>query len=134
TRFLSTAQIQSPGVSSLLLATLYGDVRRQDALLAQHLPELLDRLDTPPWWFIRFRDPQHHLRVRLALPDLSAFAETARVVSAWADELRTAGLLSDLRFPTSYREMGRWGSGSAWDCAEDVFRADSRAVLTQLRQ
>ncbi|MFF5315769.1 thiopeptide-type bacteriocin biosynthesis protein, partial [Streptomyces massasporeus] len=37
-------------------------------------------------------------------------------------------------YPTSYREMGRWGSGAAWKAAEDVFRADSRAVVTQLAQ
>jgi thiopeptide-type bacteriocin biosynthesis protein len=30
--------------------------------------------------------------------------------------------------------MGRWGSGAAWDAAEEVFRADSRAVLAQLSQ
>lgn len=133
-RAFSPAQIQTPGVSSLLLATLYGDLRRQDTLLTQHLPGLLDQLGCPPWWFIRFRDPHQHLRVRIALPDLDAFAEAARTVSTWADELRAAGLLSDLRFPTSYREMGRWGSGTAWDAAEDVFCADSRAVVTQLSQ
>ncbi|MYW01844.1 lantibiotic dehydratase [Streptomyces sp. SID3343] len=133
-RTLSPAQVQTPGVSSLLLATLYGDLRRQDALLGRHLSVLLDRLGNPPWWFVRFRDPNHHLRVRIALPNPEAFADTARTVGTWADELRTAGLLSDVRFPTSYREMGRWGSGSAWDAAEDVFRADSRAFLTQLAQ
>ncbi|WP_406469908.1 lantibiotic dehydratase [Streptomyces sp. NBC_01615] len=133
-RTFSPAQIQTPGVSSLLLATLYGDLRRQDTLLAQHLPDLLDRLGSPSWWFIRFRDPDHHLRVRIALPDPQAFAATARTVGTWANELRSAGLLSDVRFPTSYREMGRWGSGAAWDAAEDVFRADSRAVVSQLSQ
>lgn len=133
-RTFSAEQIQTPGVSSLLLATLYGDLRRQDALLSQHLPDLLDRLGGPPWWFIRFRDPDHHLRVRIALAGPEAFAETARTIGTWAEGLRTAGLLSDMRFPTSYREMGRWGSGAAWDAAEEVFRADSRAVVTQLRQ
>lgn len=133
-RRFSPAQIQPPGVSSLLLATLYGDLRRQDTLLSRHLPDLLNRLGNPPWWFIRFRDPLQHLRLRIALPTPDSFAATARDVSAWADELRTAGLLSDLRFPTSYREMGRWGSGAAWDAAEEVFRADSRAVLAQLAQ
>jgi len=133
-RTLSPAQIQTPGVSSLLLATLYGDRRRQDTVLAQHIPDLLDQLGSPPWWFIRFRDPDHHLRVRIALPDPGAFAATAYAVGTWANELRTAGLLSDVRFPTSYREMGRWGSGTAWDAAENVFRADSRAVVTQLSQ
>ncbi|WP_042366959.1 lantibiotic dehydratase [Streptacidiphilus neutrinimicus] len=133
-RRFSAAQVQTPGVSPLLLATLYGDLRRQDALLAEHLPDLLDRLGSPPWWFIRFRDPQHHLRLRIALPDPDAFADTARTIGTWANELRAAGLLSDLRLPTSYREMGRWGSGAAWTAAEEVFRADSRAVLGLLAQ
>ncbi|GAA1152607.1 lantibiotic dehydratase [Streptomyces hebeiensis] len=133
-RALSAAQMQTPASSSLLLAALYGHSRRQDILLSRHLPDLLERLGNPPWWFIRFRDPDQHLRVRIALPDPEAFADTARTVSAWADELRSIGLLADLRYPTSYREMGRWGSGAAWEAAEEVFRADSRAVLAQLTQ
>ncbi len=133
-RTLSPAQIQAPAASSVLLAALYGDPRRQDTILARHVPDLMRRLDFPSWWFIRFRDPQQHLRLRIALPDPDDFADTARMVSAWADELRAAGLLADLRYPTSYREMGRWGSGPAWDAAEAVFRADSRAVVAQLVQ
>ncbi|MFH8616877.1 lantibiotic dehydratase [Streptomyces sp. NPDC017979] len=133
-RTLSPAQMQTPASSSVLLAALYGDARRQDTLLAQRLPELLKRLGNPPWWFIRFRDPAQHLRVRIALPHPEAFAETTRAVSEWGDEMRSAGLLADLRYPTSYREMGRWGSRAAWEAAEEVFRADSRAVVTQLAQ
>ncbi|MER6091279.1 lantibiotic dehydratase [Streptomyces bluensis] len=133
-RTLSRTQMQTPAASSVLLATLYGDLRRQDTLLSQHLPDLIARLGGPPWWFIRFRDPDQHLRVRIALTSPEAFAETARTVSTWADELRGAGLLADLRYPTSYCEMGRWGSGAAWDAAEEVFRADSRAVVAQLSQ
>ncbi|WP_405876973.1 lantibiotic dehydratase [Streptomyces sp. NBC_00005] len=133
-RVLSAAQLQTPASSSVLLAALYGDPRRQDVLLSRHLPGLLEQLGNPPWWFIRFRDPDQHLRVRITLPDPEAFADTARTVSAWADELRSIGLLADLRYPTSYREMGRWGSGTAWEAAEEVFRADSRAILAQLAQ
>lgn len=133
-RALSAAQMQTPASSSVLLAALYGDPRRQDVLLSRHLPGLLEQLGSPPWWFIRFRDPDQHLRVRIDLPDPEAFVDTARTVSAWADELRSIGLLADLRYPTSYREMGRWGSGIAWEAAEEVFRADSRAVLGQLAQ
>ncbi|MFE2353102.1 lantibiotic dehydratase [Streptomyces parvulus] len=133
-RALSSTQMQTPAASSVLLAALYGDPRRQDVLLSQYLPGLLQQLGNPPWWFIRFRDPDQHLRVRIALPDPQAFADTARTVSAWADELRSVGLLADLRYPTSYREMGRWGSGAAWEAAEEVFRADSRAVLAHLAQ
>jgi len=133
-RTLSPVQTQTPASSSVLLAALYGNPHRQDLLLSQYLPDLLEQLGNPPWWFIRFRDPDQHLRVRIALPDPGAFARTARTVSAWADGLRGAGLLADLRYPTSYRETGRWGSGAAWKAAEEVFRADSRAILAQLAQ
>ncbi|WP_405826833.1 lantibiotic dehydratase [Streptomyces sp. NBC_00838] len=133
-RTLSRSQMQTPAASAALMAALYGDLRRQDDVLVRHVPDLIRRLGSPPWWFIRFRDPGQHLRLRIALPDRGDFARTAHTVSAWADELRTAGLLSDLRYPTSYREMGRWGSGPAWDAAEEVFRADSRAVVAQLAQ
>ncbi|MFE1925891.1 lantibiotic dehydratase [Streptomyces asoensis] len=133
-RTLSHTQIQPPASSSVLLAALYADLRCQDAVLTRHIPRLIRRLGSPPWWFIRFRDPHQHLRLRIALAHPDDFADTAHTVSVWADELRGAGLLADLRYPTSYREMGRWGSGPAWDAAEDVFQADSRAVVAELAQ
>ncbi|MFF3640441.1 lantibiotic dehydratase [Streptomyces sp. NPDC002564] len=124
----------APAASTVLLAGLYGDIRRQDTVLARHLPDLLDQLDSPAWWYVRFRDPDQHLRLRIALPRPDAFGAVAAQVSAWADDLHRAGLLREVRYPTSYPETGRWGSGPAWHAAEDVFRADSRALLTQLRQ
>ncbi|MET9958223.1 lantibiotic dehydratase [Streptomyces sp. NPDC006326] len=131
-RTVRSDTVHTPAVSPVLLASVYGEIRRQDVLLGEHLPGLLDRLCGRPWWFVRFRDPDQHLRLRFALPTPEAFTDTASTVSAWADELRCAGLVSDLRYATSYPEMGRWGAGAAWAAAEEVFRADSRAVLAQL--
>ncbi|MFE2345590.1 lantibiotic dehydratase [Kitasatospora cineracea] len=122
----------APGTSRVLLAALYGDVERQDTVLVRYLPVLLEQLGHPKWWFVRFRDPRQQLRLRIALPDPAAFAPTATVVSTWAGQLQEAGLLSEVAYPTSYREKGRWGDGPAWDAAEEVFCADSAAVLTHL--
>lgn len=133
-RIIGRDQGQAPATSLVLLASLYGDLRRQDTILSEYLPALLDRLAQPPWWFVRFRDPDQHLRLRVALFDREEFGQVARTVSAWADELHTIGLLREVRYPTSYPETGRWGSGAAWAAAEDVFRADSRALLPQLCQ
>ncbi|NRQ30668.1 lantibiotic dehydratase [Nonomuraea sp. NN258] len=124
---------QLPACSTVLLAHLYGDLLRQDGVLAEYLPDLLARLDRPMWRFMRYRDPDHHLRLRIVLPGPAAFGPTARMVSTWAAELRQAGLLRELTYPTSYPETGRWGSGNAMAAAEQVFAADSAAVLTQLR-
>jgi thiopeptide-type bacteriocin biosynthesis protein len=123
---------QAPGASRVLLASLYGDIHRQDVLLAEHVPVLLARLGQPAWWYVRYRDPDHHLRLRIALPDPTAFGEVSQVVSTWADELHRVGLLREVTYPTSYPETGRWGSGPAMAAAEKVFGADSQATLAQL--
>ncbi|MET8204285.1 thiopeptide-type bacteriocin biosynthesis protein [Micromonospora taraxaci] len=82
-------QGQTPAASRLLLAKLYGDIRRQDLLPAEHLPRLIAEWDAPPdWWFLWFRDPDQHLRLRTALPEPSALRPTAERVSAWAENLR----------------------------------------------
>ncbi|WP_218011186.1 lantibiotic dehydratase [Herbidospora mongoliensis] len=128
----------APGASTVLYAQLYGDMRRQDTLLADHLPELLASFDVEPhWWFLRYRDADRldpHLRLRLRLTDPHAFGPAARIVSEWAERLHRAGLLREVRYPTSYTETGRWGSGAALGAAERVFAADSRTVLIQLQQ
>jgi thiopeptide-type bacteriocin biosynthesis protein len=123
-----------PATSPVLLASLYGDIHRQDEILAQHLPDLLARFPQPvSWWYIRYRDPAQHIRLRVKLPSADTFGPAARTVSTWAQELMDAGLLREVRYPPDYPETGRWGAGAAWAAAEMVFHADSVAMLAQLR-
>ncbi|MFF2546626.1 lantibiotic dehydratase [Kitasatospora sp. NPDC058063] len=133
-RLLRRGHGDTPGIARVLLASLYGDLERQDTVLTRHLPDLLARLGCPRWWFVRFRDPRQHLRLRIALPEPGAFGPAAAVISTWTAELHQAGLLSEVAYPTSYTETGRWGEGPAWDAAEHVFRTDSAAVLAHLSQ
>ncbi|MFF8855762.1 lantibiotic dehydratase [Streptomyces althioticus] len=124
-----------PGTASWLLVKLYGHVERQPEILAAHLPALLGQWDAPPtWWYMRYRDPRWHLRLRIAVPSEQDFAVTAQRVSAWANGLRHTGLLTDMQFATSYPETGRWGAGPLMNLAEDVFAADSRALAVQFAQ
>jgi lantibiotic biosynthesis protein len=127
----------SPGVSPLLFAKLYGDPRRHNTALAEHLPALLAEWgeNQPRWWFLRFREGnEHYLRLRISLPssDPAVFGEAAGRVSVWTDWLRRLGLMREAAFATSYPETGRWGSGAVLAAVEAVFTADSRAVLAQL--
>ncbi|MGW7069448.1 lantibiotic dehydratase [Streptomyces sp. NPDC054855] len=124
-----------PGTAPWLLVKLYGHVERQPEILADHLPGLLAQWDEPPtWWYMRYRDPRCHLRLRIAVPGPQDFARTAQRVGAWTAGLRRAGLLADLQFATSYPETGRWGTGALMGLAEDVFAADSRALAIQFAQ
>ncbi|MCF2531152.1 lantibiotic dehydratase [Yinghuangia soli] len=135
TRVLSRDHGHIPGDSPWLLAKLYGHPGRQAEIVADHLPGLWTLWDEPPvWWFMRYKDPRPHLRLRIALPDPTAFGEAAAHVGAWATRLRNNGLLNDLQFATSYPETGRWGSGVLMRAADDVFAADSRVLAVQFAQ
>ncbi|TDB96902.1 lantibiotic dehydratase [Actinomadura sp. 7K534] len=123
----------APGASAWLFAKLYGSPDRQSELLARYVPALLAEWDERPgWWFIRYRDPEPHIRLRIALADASEFGAAAARVGTWAQQLRRLGLLHDVQFATYYPETGRWGSGPLLAAAEVVFGADSLAVTTQL--
>jgi len=127
----------APGTCDLVFAKLGCPPEHQDSVLAEHLPDLLARLDGPNWWFLRFTDAQGaHLRLRISLPggpDAERFGRTCQSITAWAQRLQAAGLAGPVSYATSFPEVGRWGSGEAYARAAAVFGADSRAVLAQLR-
>lgn len=102
-----------------------------DPILTMHVPTLLERWETPPqWWFARYRHPAPHLRLRLHDPNGE---RAAGRVAAWADGLRRHGLVGEIAFDAYRPETGRYGTGAAMEAAEELFAADSAAVLAQLR-
>ncbi|WP_261575479.1 lantibiotic dehydratase [Frankia gtarii] len=133
-RMFNRDQDHLPGASPWLYAKLYGHPARQTEVLGEHLPALLATWnETPPWWFIRYRDPdgQWHLRLRIALADAAEFGSAAHRVSVWTGRLRSLGLLRDIQFATYRPEVGRWGDGARMAAAEEVFAADSQALVAQ---
>ncbi|MGK4581751.1 lantibiotic dehydratase [Kitasatospora sp. HPMI-4] len=122
-----------PGSTPYLSAKVYSHPHRHTEILTAHLPALLDQFDTPPaWWFLRYQDPDPHLRLRLPLPDTAAYGPAALHVGAWAARLRDLGLITHLQLDTYQPEAGRYGHGQALAAAEAVFAADSRAAVAQL--
>ncbi|MCX2968614.1 MULTISPECIES: lantibiotic dehydratase [Streptomyces] len=122
-----------PGTSNWAYLKLYSHPDRVPGLLIRHLPRLLDGFDqTPAWWYVRYRDPHDHLRLRFHLPHPHAFGEIAAQAGAWAADLRQRGLLGRMQWDTYYPETGRYGTGMAMAAAETVFAADSAAALAHL--
>ncbi|MFI1582999.1 lantibiotic dehydratase [Embleya sp. NPDC020630] len=121
-----------PGTSPWLYVKLYAPANRQPALLTDHLPKLFAGWSRPPaWWYVRYHDPEPHLRLRLRIAD--DFAEIAARVGAWTIGLRHRGLVGRVLWDTYNPEVGRFGTGGVMDAAESVFVADSAAALAQLR-
>ncbi|MGH4017569.1 MAG: lantibiotic dehydratase, partial [Pseudonocardiaceae bacterium] len=119
-----------PGSSRWLYARLYGHPDRQTDILTAHLPDLLSAwADDPPpgWWFVRYREPEPHLRLRIRLHDAHDYGAATQRLGAWADRIRQLGLLRNMVLDTYYPEVGRYGTGAAMQAAKAVFAADSAA-------
>ncbi|MEU4113784.1 lantibiotic dehydratase [Kitasatospora sp. NPDC028055] len=120
-----------PGDSPWLFAKLYGHPERQGEILTALLPDLLDDLHRPAWWFLRYADPDPHLRLRFRTGN-DGFATAARHLGAWTAKLRTIGLISHLQLDTYLPESGRFGNGATMEAAENVFMADSLAAIAEI--
>lgn len=107
-----------PGASPWTYLKLYGNAARVPELLTAHVPLLLGEVEPLEWWFIRYADPDSHVRLRLRLPSPDAFGKTAQRVATWAAELRAEGLLQRVRWDTDEPETGRYGTGAALEAAE----------------
>ncbi|GLZ16045.1 hypothetical protein Acsp04_62800 [Actinomadura sp. NBRC 104425] len=114
-----------PGRSRWLDARLYGRAEDILASLAGH-PGL-----PAGWWFLRYPDPEPHLRLRIPLRTADHFADAAADLARWAERLHDDGVLADYTLAT-YRPETRHGSGPTLAAAEAVFAADSAAVVRRL--
>ncbi|HEX8086460.1 MAG TPA: lantibiotic dehydratase [Solirubrobacteraceae bacterium] len=106
-----------------LYARLYTGSATADALLRDLVAPLV--ADAEQWFFIRYGDPDWHLRLRIRgdataiLPRLHAAAEV---------EARR-GRLWKLELGTYEREQERYGGEEAVELCERVFHADSESAL-----
>ncbi|MFD7130642.1 lantibiotic dehydratase [Streptomyces sp. NPDC059894] len=120
-----------PGCDGRFLIKLYAHPDRHTSILTRHLPHLLRRLgDEVQWWFLPYRDPDDHLRLRLTVPDGQA-ADAAATIGSWTGRLRQARLLARVQWDTDFPETARFGGPQAWEAAEAYFAADSMTAAAQ---
>ncbi|WUP79316.1 lantibiotic dehydratase [Microbispora hainanensis] len=117
-----------PGCEGRIYLKLYGHPNRQARILIHHLPRLLEELgDQAQWWFLRYQDPEEHLRLRLTVP-----ADRFTLVGDWTRTLRRASLIARVQWDTDFPETARFSGQAALAAAETYFAADSAAALAQL--
>ncbi|MFD4657789.1 lantibiotic dehydratase [Kitasatospora sp. NPDC058444] len=130
-------RLRLPG-SDWLFAKFYCDRDQEDALLAGPLRHLCEMAEVSglaqQWFFIRYADPDPHLRLRWK-GDHEALTrhllpEVARLTAQLTDE----GLVSRLVIDTYERELERYGGSEGTDASEQAFCADSRAVMRLLAE
>ena len=86
------------------------------------------------WFFIRYGDPDWHLRLRVhGTPD-RLLHETLPLLHRVTAPLLETGQLWRVQLDTYEREVERYGGEAGIRLAERVFHADSDAVLAVVRQ
>ncbi len=117
-----------------LYVKIYAAASRHNSLLTgpvrQLVADLPDGVDR--WFFIRYRDPDDHLRLRFHASDPRVRTAVEAAVFAMCGQLRDDDLASRVVVEEYAPEVARYGDGAALTAAERVFHADSELVLTQL--
>ncbi|WP_150494652.1 lantibiotic dehydratase [Streptomyces kanamyceticus] len=123
-----------------LYAMLYTSAERQDELLTGPLRRFLTELPIPPeepggvdrWFFIRYADPDPHLRLRLHGDPALLNGVLLPALHDLAGQLAADGLARGLRVDSYAPETERYGGPVLLGAAEEVFHADSRLVIERL--
>jgi thiopeptide-type bacteriocin biosynthesis protein len=92
----------------------------------------LDNGDIDRWFFIRYTDPDHHVRWRLHVADARRLTTIRKAVEKTAARLFDQGRIRRVTFDTYHREIERYGGPDGLDAAEQLFWADSDAILDLL--
>jgi thiopeptide-type bacteriocin biosynthesis protein len=122
----------APG-SDWLYVKLYTGVATADRVLREAIAPLIDELERTgavrQWFFIRYIDPDHHLRLRFHGDPERLHGEVLPGLYRAIAPLIDDGRIWRVQLDTYEREIERYGGLDATALCEDVFCADSRACL-----
>ena len=132
----SSVRRRFPPGSEWLYAKLYTGTGTADQLLDHVVGPLvrtsLDSGAANAWFFIRYGDPDWHLRLRLHGEPGRLSAEVLPSLHAALTPLLETGQLWLVQLDTYEREVERYGGARGVELAEALFAADSEAVLAVL--
>jgi thiopeptide-type bacteriocin biosynthesis protein len=128
--------VRHPPGGEWLYLKIYGAEELLEQLLLERLAPFLTkfRAKSPgerDWFFVRYTDPEPHLRLRLWAPRPEALRSAEHSLNRI---LRSAEELRPWRWAvdTYIAEPTRYGGEVALACAERMFGADSRAAVAML--
>lgn len=80
------------------------------------------------WFFIRYSDPDHHLRIRLKLEKIDEYGAVAQLLADKFKVLEEQKLIWKFQLDKYQAEVNRYGSKSIGIC-ESLFHMDSDCIL-----
>jgi thiopeptide-type bacteriocin biosynthesis protein len=132
----AAARDRPPG-SDWLFVKLYISRPLEEDLLAGPLRALSAQVAASGvadgWFFVRYNDPERHLRLRFRGQPERLLAELLPLFCTWAQERLREELCSRFVIDTYEREIERFGGLAAMVAAEALFAADSQAAVDLLQ-
>jgi len=123
-----------PGNDKWLFYKMYGYSKRQDELIAEAhyaLEKLASDGLAQKYFYIRYSDPEPHLRLRVQ-PSSSGVLPLFAALTGWIDGLFTDGVISKVVHDSYIRESERYGGQQLIHYAEDYFYHDSKLAMKLL--
>jgi len=122
-----------PPGSEWLYVKIYCGPKWIDKLLLKEIQPLVhylqDRQLVDRWFFIRFHDPDHHLRIRLHLPRYQNDTGTViRLINKAIAPYLENDIVQKIQLDTYIRELERYGAATM-ELSEAFFFHDSVAVI-----
>lgn len=100
----------SPGMFDIVIDKLYRDLVRE--------PQFNANLQS--WFFIRYADPGHHIRLRMACKENSA-GIVMQSLSTWLDQLQQTRIVDSYNFDQYRPEYSRYKGPALTDLSEQLF-------------
>jgi thiopeptide-type bacteriocin biosynthesis protein len=122
--------------SEWLYVKIYAGQATVDELLVETVRELvaagMASGAIKEWFFIRYSDPDWHLRLRMRGAPTRLVAEVLPAISAAVTPLRKSGHVWRMQCDTYEREVERYGGPIGVVLSERLFAVDSEAVVALL--
>jgi len=125
-----------PGTEWLYLK-IYTGVKTADSLLLDILhpvsQAMIDQKIAGRWFFIRYADPDFHIRYRLRLTDERHIGLVMPMLKDKMNAMLGSGLIWKIETATYQREIERYGS-MTMDLAEQLFYLDTSAFMELINE
>jgi lantibiotic biosynthesis protein len=123
--------------SEWLYFKFYVGSKMADTVLTQAIKPVVEQLIKEKlidkWFFIRYADPEKHIRFRVHLTDLSdigkVFLQLKNVIQPFENE----GVIWKMQVDSYQREIERYGE-EVMELTESIFFEDSKAIISMIDQ
>ena len=130
-----TLSVYPPG-SEWLYSKLYTGSATADQVLRELIAPVVAAMRAAGafdrWFFIRYDDPDHHVRVRFHGPPARLAAEVLPAMHAATEAFMADGRVTKVQLDTYEPEWERYGGPTGLDIGERMFAIDSDACLAIL--